>query len=44
MMAVFQIVKRVLDQEYEYLEGSSAERDQAVLKALELLGKNIERS
>jgi hypothetical protein len=38
-MTVFQIVKRVLDQEYEYLEGSSAERDKAVLNALELLGK-----
>ena len=38
-MTVFQIVKRVLDQEYQYLEGSPADRDKAVLNALSLLGK-----
>jgi len=38
-MTVFQIIKRVLDQEYEHLEGSTAERDKAVTDALAVLGK-----
>jgi hypothetical protein len=38
-MTVFQIIKRVLDQEYEDLGGSPAERDKAVTAALATLGK-----
>ena len=38
-MAVFQIIKRVLDQEYDNLGGSQAERDRAVTTALATLGE-----
>ena len=38
-MTVFQIIKRVLDQEYDHLEGSPTKRDKAVTEALVALGK-----